>query len=150
MIFWYSAKPIIFLDYISIDKINLIKLKKIINGIQKGCSLSGCNLVGGETAEMPGTYSKDKFDLAGFSLGIVDSKKILKKNNIKVNDIIMAVPSNGLHSNGYSLVRYILRKNNINLNKNNYLKKELIKPTKIYVKEILNLLKKILSMDALI
>ena len=74
-----GAKPIIFLDYISIDKINLIKLKKIINGIQKGCSLSGCNLVGGETAEMPGTYSKDKFDLAGFSLGIVDSKKILKK-----------------------------------------------------------------------
>ena len=70
-----GAKPIIFLDYISIDKINLIKLKKIINGIQKGCSLSGCNLVGGETAEMPSTYSKDKFDLAGFSLGIVDSKK---------------------------------------------------------------------------
>ena len=137
-----GAKPIIFLDYISIDKINLIKLKKIINGIQKGCSLSGCNLVGGETAEMPGTYSKDKFDLAGFSLGIVDSKKILKKNNIKVNDIIMSVPSNWLHSNGYSFVRYILRKNNINLNKNNYLKKELIKPTKIYVKEILNLLKK--------
>ena len=112
-----GAKPLIFLDYISIDKINLIKLKKIINGIKKGCEISGCSLVGGETAEMPGTYSKNKFDLAGFSLGIVESKKLLKKNNIKPNDIIMAVPSNGLHSNGYSMVRNILSKNNININK---------------------------------
>ena len=134
-----GAKPLIFLDYISIDKINLIKLKKIINGIKKGCELSGCSLVGGETAEMPGTYSRNKFDLAGFSLGIVESKKLLKKNNIKPNDIIMAVPSNGLHSNGYSMVRNILSKNNININKISFLKKELIKPTKIYVKEILSL-----------
>ena len=136
-----GAKPLIFLDYISIDKINLIKLKKIIKGIKKGCELSGCSLVGGETAEMPGTYSRNKFDLAGFSLGIVESKKLLKKNNIKPNDIIMAVPSNGLHSNGYSMVRNILSKNNININKTNFLKKELIRPTKIYVKEIVNLLK---------
>ena len=69
-----GAKPIIFLDYISIDKINLVKLKKIINGIHRGCEISGCDLVGGETAEMPGTYSKGKFDLAGFSLGIVTQK----------------------------------------------------------------------------
>ena len=137
----HGAKPLIFLDYISIGKINLIRLKKIINGIKKGCELSGCSLVGGETAEMPGTYSRNKFDLAGFSLGIVESKKLLKKNNIKTNDIIMAVPSNGLHSNGYSMVRNILSKNNININKTNFLKKELIRPTKIYVKEIVNLLK---------
>tara|TARA_Y100000816_G_scaffold239093_1_gene185375 strand:+ start:25 stop:1053 length:1029 start_codon:yes stop_codon:yes gene_type:complete len=137
-----GAKPIIFLDYISIDKINLIKLKKIIGGIKKGCELSECSLVGGETAEMPGTYSKNKFDLAGFSLGIVESKKLIKKNRIKVNDIIMAIPSNGLHSNGYSMVRSVLSKNKININKNNFLKKELLKPTKIYVKEILYLLKK--------
>ena len=138
-----GAKPLIFLDYISIDKINLIKLKKIMNGIKKGCEISGCSLVGGETAEMPGTYSKNKFDLAGFSLGIVESKKLLKKSNIlPENDIIMAVPSNGLHSNGYSMVRNILSKNNININKISFLKKELIKPTKIYVKEILNLLRK--------
>ena len=137
-----GAKPIIFLDYISIDRVNLYKLKKIINGIQKGCKISGCSLVGGETAEMPGTYSRNKFDIAGFSLGIVDSKKLLKKNNIKEHDVIMAVPSNGLHSNGYSLVRNILNRNNININKSNFLKKELLKPTKIYVKEILNLLKK--------
>ena len=138
----HGAKPIIFLDYISIDRVNLYKLKKIIDGIQKGCQISGCSLVGGETAEMPGTYSKNKFDIAGFSLGIVESKKLLKKNHTKENDIIMAVPSNGLHSNGYSLVRNILNRNNIKINQNNFLKKELLKPTKIYVKEILNLLKK--------
>ena len=137
-----GAKPILFLDYISIDKINLIKLKKIIKGIQRGCEISGCSLVGGETAEMPGTYSKNKFDIAGFSLGIVESKKLLKKSNIKQNDVIMAVPSNGLHSNGYSLVRNILNTNKININKNIFLKKELLKPTKIYVKEILKLLEK--------
>ena len=137
-----GAKPIIFLDYISIDKINLAKLKSIIRGIKKGCEISECNLVGGETAEMPGTYTRNKFDIAGFSLGLVESKKLLKKNTIKENDIIMAVPSNGLHSNGYSMVRNILDRNSININKSNFLKSELIKPTKIYVKEILRLLKK--------
>ena len=135
-----GARPIIFLDYISIDKINLKKLKKIIKGIQKGCEISGCSLVGGETAEMPGTYSRNKFDIAGFSLGIVESKKLFKKSNLKENDIIMAIPSNGLHSNGYSLVRNILNKNNISINRNKFLKKELMKPTKIYVKEVLKLL----------
>ena len=137
-----GAKPLIFLDYISIDKINLKKLKKIIKGIQKGCELSGCSLVGGETAEMPGTYSRNKFDIAGFSLGIVESKKLFKKSNIKEKDIIMAIPSNGLHSNGYSLVRKILDKNKVNINRNKYLRRELMKPTKIYVKEVLNLLEK--------
>ena len=137
-----GAKPIIFLDYISIDKINLEKLKTIIKGVQKGCKISGCSLVGGETAEMPGTYSKNKFDIAGFSLGVVETKKLFRKSNIKKNDIVMAIPSNGLHSNGYSLVRNILNKNNININRNNYLKKELMRPTKIYVKEVLNLIKK--------
>ena len=137
-----GAKPIIFLDYISIDKINLSKLKKIIKGIQKGCEISGCSLVGGETAEMPGTYSRNKFDIAGFSLGIVESKKLFKKDNIKEKDIIMAIPSNGIHSNGYSMIRNIINKNKINISRNNFLKKELLKPTKIYVKEILKLFDK--------
>ena len=136
-----GAKPLIFLDYISIDKVSLTKLKSVIKGIQKGCQISECSLVGGETAEMPGTYSKGKFDLAGFSLGIVESKKLFKKSSIKENDIIMAIPSNGLHSNGYSLVRDILSKKKININKNFFLKKELLKPTKIYVKEILSLIR---------
>ena len=134
-----GARPLIFLDYISINKINLKKLKSILVGINKGCNISNCTLVGGETAEMPGTYSKNKFDIAGFAVGIVDKKKILKKNNIKKNDLILAVPASGIHSNGFSLIRYILKKKRINLNKNKYLKKELIRPTKIYVKEVLKL-----------
>ena len=137
-----GAKPLIFLDYISINKVKLNKLKKIIKGIIKGCKISGCELVGGETAEMPGTYSKGKFDIAGFSVGIVDKKKVLDKSKIKNNDLILGIPSNGVHSNGFSLVRYILKKNKIKLKKNKFLKEELIKPTKIYVKEILNLINK--------
>ena len=137
-----GAKPFIFLDYISIDKIILNKLKFIIKGILKGCELSECMLVGGETAEMPGTYTKGKFDLAGFAVGFVNKNNILKKKNLKNGDLILAIPSNGLHSNGYSLVRYILKKNNIKANKNSFLKKELIRPTKIYTKEILDLIKK--------
>ncbi len=137
-----GAKPIFFLDYISINKINLNKLKSIIKGIVKGCELSGCDLVGGETAEMPGTYEKGKFDIAGFAVGIVDKKKILNKEKIKKNDLILAVPSNGIHSNGYSLVRHILKVKKIDLIKKVKLKKELIRPTKIYVKEILNLIDK--------
>ena len=136
-----GAKPLFFLDYISINKINLSKLKSIIKGIVKGCRISNCELVGGETAEMPGTYEKGKFDIAGFAVGLVDESKILKKNKIKNNDLILAVPSSGLHSNGYSLVRSIIAKK-INIKKNRYLKKELIKPTKIYVKEILSLINK--------
>ena len=136
-----GAQPLIFLDYISINKIDLKKLRSIIKGIVKGCRLSNCELVGGETAEMPGTYEKGKFDIAGFAVGIVDQKKILKKNKIKKNHLILAVPSNGIHSNGYSLVRHILKIKKINVKKNNFLKKELIRPTKIYVNEILSLIK---------
>ena len=135
-----GAKPLLFLDYISINKINLPKLKSIIKGIIKGCKISNCELVGGETAEMPGTYEKGKFDIAGFAVGIVDEKKVLDKKNIKKNDLVLAIPSNGVHSNGYSLVRYVLKKENINLKYNKFLKKELLKPTKIYVKEILSLI----------
>ncbi len=133
-----GAKPYLFLDYISVGKINLSKLKNIVRGIVKGCKISDCKLVGGETAEMPGTYTKDKFDIAGFAVGLVEKKKILN-NKIKNNDIILAVPSNGLHSNGFSLVRYLLKKRKINFRKSEFLKDELIRPTKIYVKEISNI-----------
>ena len=136
-----GAKPYLFLDYISINRINLKKLKSIIEGIVKGCKLADCKLVGGETAEMPGTYSSGKFDIAGFSVGIVEKHKILK-DKIKKNDLILGVPSSGLHSNGYSLVRDLIRKKKININKNKYLKKELIKPTKIYVNEVIKLINK--------
>ncbi len=130
-----GAKPLFFLDYIAVGKLNLNKAKSILKGIFKGCEISGCKLIGGETAEMPGIYSKDKFDLAGFSVGIISKKKILDKSNVQKNDIILAIPSDGIHSNGYSLVRSILKKNKIS----NKLKKDILKPTKIYCKEILKL-----------
>ena len=132
-----GARPLFFLDYIAVGKLELNKAKKILKGIFKGCEISKCKLIGGETAEMPGVYSKDKFDLAGFSVGIVSKKKILNKKNVKNNDVVLAIPSNGIHSNGYSLIRKIIEKKKINKN----IKNELLKPTKIYSQEILNLTK---------
>ena len=130
-----GAKPIFFLDYIATCKLELHKFKKILDGIVTGCKLSGCALIGGETAEMPKTYEKGKFDLAGFAVGLVEKKNLLTKNKIKRNNIILAIPSSGLHSNGYSLIHYLLRKK-----KNYYLpkkiKEELTRPTKIYVNEL--------------
>ena len=133
-----GAKPLFFLDYVAVGKLDLNKTKKIIKGIFKGCEISDCKLIGGETAEMPGVYSKNKFDLAGFSVGIVSKKKILQKKNVKPKNIVLAIPSSGIHSNGYSLVRSILKNNKISKN----IKKEILKPTKIYSKEILKLTKK--------
>ena len=130
-----GAKPLFFLDYIALGKLNLRKTKKIISGVFKGCNIADCKLIGGETAEMPGTYSSEKFDIAGFSVGIVSKKKMLNKQKVKNQDIILAISSNGIHSNGYSLIRSILKKEKIN----GQIKKELLKPTKIYTKEILRL-----------
>ena len=129
-----GAKPVFFLDYIAINKLNLNKTKNILDGIVKGCKFADCALIGGETAEMPSTYEKNKFDLAGFSVGLVEKKKLLVKKKIKLNDIILAVPSSGIHSNGFSLVNSILKKKKYKISA--HIKKELIKPTKIYVKEL--------------
>ena len=139
-----GAKPLFFLDYIAVGKLEINKAKKILKGIFRGCSISKCKLIGGETAEMPGVYSKDKFDLAGFSVGIVSKRKILNKKNVKNKDVVLAIPSNGIHSNGYSLVRKII--GNAKINKN--IKNDLLKPTKIYSEEILNLTKKNLISSA--
>ena len=133
-----GAKPLFFLDYIAVGKLNLKKTKKILKGIIKGCSYSNCKLIGGETAEMPGVYSKEKFDLAGFCVGIVSKKKLLNKKNVKVNDIILAIPSSGIHSNGYSLVRSIIKKTKISKD----IRSQLLRPTKIYTKEIIKLSQK--------
>tara|TARA_B100001123_G_C15316930_1_gene1026447 strand:+ start:1737 stop:2774 length:1038 start_codon:yes stop_codon:yes gene_type:complete len=135
-----GAKPIFFLDYIAINKLKLNKVKKILDGIVIGCKSASCALIGGETAEMPGTYQKNKFDLAGFAVGVVEKKNLLTKKKIKLNDVVLAVPSSGLHSNGFSLVRHVLKKKE-NSKIPSTVKKELIKPTKIYVKE-LNLINK--------
>ena len=132
-----GARPLFFLDYIAVGKLKLSKMKKIINGVIKGCEISLCTLVGGETAEMPGIYANDKFDLAGFSVGIVSKKKLLHKKKVSNGNIVLAIPSSGVHSNGYSLIRSILKDTVITKK----LKIELLRPTKIYTKEILNLTK---------
>tara|TARA_B110001454_G_C12704766_1_gene428124 strand:+ start:103 stop:1143 length:1041 start_codon:yes stop_codon:yes gene_type:complete len=134
-----GAKPLFFLDYIAVDKLRLNKVKKILDGIVAGCKLAECSLVGGETAEMPGTYEKNKFDLAGFAIGVVEKKNLLTKDKVKNNDVVLAIPSSGLHSNGFSLVRDILKKNS---KVPSHIKKELLKPTKIYVKELNKINKK--------
>ena len=133
-----GAKPLFFLDYIAVGKLKLGKMKKILKGILKGCEISLCSLVGGETAEMPGIYDDDKFDLAGFSVGIVSKKKLLHKKKVENGNIVLAIPSSGVHSNGYSLIRSII----INKKISNKLKSDLLTPTKIYTKEVLSLTKK--------
>ena len=132
-----GAKPLFFLDYIAVGKLKLDKMKKILNGIVKGCDISLCSLVGGETAEMPGIYDNDKFDLAGFSVGIVSKKKLLHKKKVINGNIVLAIPSSGIHSNGYSLIRSIIKNKKIS----NKLKNDLLTPTKIYTREIINLTK---------
>ena len=132
-----GAKPLFFLDYIAVGKIKIQKLKQILNGIVKGCDISDCSFIGGETAEMPGIYDGNKFDLAGFSVGIVSKKKLLHKKNVLNGDVVLAIPSSGVHSNGYSLIRTILKNQKISRE----IKNELLAPTKIYTKEILNLTK---------
>ena len=134
-----GAKPIFFLDYIATNKIKIKKLKKILDGIVSGCRMADCSLVGGETAEMPQTYAKNKFDLAGFAVGVVEKNKLLSKKKVRANDIVLAVPSSGLHSNGFSLINYIIKKNYSIPGK---IKKELLRPTKIYVKELNKINKK--------
>ena len=144
-----GAKPLIFLDYIACRKNYPEKISEIVKGISKGCVQSNCALIGGETAEMPDFYAKDEYDLAGYSTGIVDKSKIINNSLIKKGDIIIALSSSGIHSNGFSLVRKILNIDNSNIN--NVVKELgkksigeiLLTPTKIYVKPILKLLKKI-------
>ena len=109
--------------------------KKILSGIINGCNQSDCELIGGETAEMPGVYANNKFDLAGFTVGIVSKKKILGKEKVRVGNKILAIPSTGPHSNGYSLIRKIIKNRRLSRKIIN----QLIMPTKIYVKEIMKL-----------
>ena len=133
-----GARPLFFLDYIAIGKVKLNKMKKIIKGIINGCKISDCVLVGGETAEMPGTYGENKFDLAGFTVGLVSKNKLVTEKKVKGNNFILAVPCSGLHSNGFSLVRNVMKNSKINKK----IKNELLKPTKIYTKEVLRLVDK--------
>ena len=130
-----GAKPLFFLDYYATSKLNIKKSFDIIKGIAEGCKISEMSLIGGETAEMPKVYKKDDFDIAGFCIGIIEKKDILPKKNIAQVDCVIGIRSNGLHSNGYSLINYMLDKNKIKLNSligKSKLSSLLIKPTKIY------------------
>ena len=135
------------MDYFATGQLSNSIAKKIIKSISDGCIESNCALIGGETAEMPGLYEKGHFDLAGFSVGVVERNKLLPKQNIKKGDLLIGLPSNGLHSNGYSLVRNIINQKNINVSlpmsdkSGETIVKNLLRPTKIYVKLILELLK---------
>ncbi|MDR1627891.1 MAG: phosphoribosylformylglycinamidine cyclo-ligase [Oscillospiraceae bacterium] len=144
-----GAKPMFFLDYIACGKNIPEKIEKIVSGIAKGCVQAGCSLIGGETAEMPGFYSENEYDLAGFSVGIVEKEKIIKKEDVKEGDIIIALASSGVHSNGFSLVRKIFNTPNIDLKSprkelnNKSIGETLLMPTKIYANSVLRLIKHI-------
>lgn len=140
-----GAKPLFFLDYIAVGKNYPEKIAEIVSGIAEGCIQSGCVLTGGETAEMPGFYPIDEYDLAGFAVGVVDKDKIIQPNEQKAGDVLIALKSSGVHSNGFSLVRKVFTVNGQTLARyfsdlTCTLGECLITPTKIYVKAILNLL----------
>ena len=143
-----GAKPLFFLDYIATGKLDKKKLLEVVKGISYSCRENSCALLGGETAEMPGFYSKNKYDLAGFCVGIVDEDKLINGSRVAENDLIIALKSDGIHSNGFSLVRKIIQNTNAidkefeKINQLNFYD-ELLKPTKIYN----NLIKQILSED---
>ncbi|MCH7949588.1 MAG: phosphoribosylformylglycinamidine cyclo-ligase [Candidatus Dadabacteria bacterium] len=140
-----GAEPLFFLDYIATSKLNPKEGAEIVKGIVEGCKQAGCALLGGETAEMPGFYKKDEFDLAGFVVGIVDKEQVIDGSDVKAGDAVIGIASSGLHSNGYSLARKVLlgRKKYKLSDKPKPLKRslanELLEPTRIYVKSILNL-----------
>ncbi|WP_442860793.1 phosphoribosylformylglycinamidine cyclo-ligase [Alkaliphilus sp. B6464] len=144
-----GGKPLFFLDYIATGKLVGEKIAQIVGGIAEGCKLAGSALIGGETAEMPGLYKEDEYDLAGFAVGIVDKADIITGKNIEAGDIILALPSSGIHSNGYSLVRKLFF-DILDMKTTDYVEEfgqtlgeVLLTPTKIYVNQILSLIKDI-------
>ncbi len=143
-----GAKPLFFLDYIAVGKNIPEQVATIVKGIADGCEQAGCALIGGETAEMPGFYPVGEYDVAGYATGVVDKSKILDSKNVSAGDIIIALPSSGVHSNGFSLIRKIFNLNESNINANipglgTTLGEALITPTRIYVKPVLELISKV-------
>ncbi len=144
-----GAKPLLFLDYIACGKNYPEKIAQLVAGVAEGCVQSGASLTGGETAEMPGFYPEDEYDLAGFAVGVVDKDKILDNNKVAEGDVIIALPSSGVHSNGFSLVRKVFDVENADLKApvealgGASLGETLLTPTKIYVKPVLALLEEV-------
>jgi len=131
-----GAQPLFFLDYVAFTKVKEDILVDVVSGINKGCLESGCSLIGGETAQMPGMYKEGEYDIAGFCVGVVEKEKIINGDKIKAGDKIIGIASSGLHSNGYSLVRKVLGVTELKR-----MSAELLKPTRIYVKPVLELLR---------
>ena len=144
-----GAKPLFFLDYIACGKNYPEKIAAIVGGVAEGCVQSGCELIGGETAEMPGFYPIDEYDLAGFTVGAVDKSKVINNKSMKAGDVVIALPSSGVHSNGFSLVRKVFDVENCDLKAPNEklggksLGETLLTPTKIYVKPMLALMNEV-------
>lgn len=142
-----GANPMFFLDYMAMGRLNVERGKVLVSGMARGCKEAGCALIGGETAEMPGIYRDDEYDLAGFGVGIVDSDKIIDGSRISAKDVLIGLHSSGVHSNGYSLVRKVLfdqEKLDIDAyieDLGKTLAEELLTPTRIYVKSVMNILR---------
>jgi len=146
-----GAEPLLFLDYYVTDKLQVETASKVIEGIAKGCSMANCSLVGGETAEHPGSFPENSFDLAGFSLGVVDEEDLIGVEGAKNGDILIGISSSGFHSNGFSLIRKVLEDFDISLDQNiegESLGNVLLKPTNIYVQEVLSL-KKLVNISSI-
>lgn len=145
----HGAEPLFFLDYIALGKLRPGLVEDLVKGISQGCLEAGCALIGGETAEMPGFYEGDKYDLAGFAVGVVERSKLLDGQNLKAGDVVLGLPSSGLHSNGYSLAREaLLSRAGLGLEQHipelgRTLGEELLKPTRIYVKTVQKLLEQV-------
>lgn len=144
-----GAEPLLFLDYVAVGKNKPAVVEAIVSGVAEGCRQAGCALVGGETAEMPGMYTEDDYDIAGFTVGAVEKDKLIDCSKVTVGDVLIGIGSSGVHSNGFSLVRKIIYDNKLNLDEkypetgNKTLGEVLLTPTKIYVKPVLEVLKNI-------
>ena len=144
-----GARPLFFLDYVAVGKNYPERIAQIVKGVADGCVSAGCSLIGGETAEMPGFYPQDEYDLAGFCVGLVERSKILDPVNVREGDAVIALPSSGIHSNGYSLVRKVFAAHDLKAYVPELAKtlgEELLTPTRIYVKDILPVIDRVKSL----
>lgn len=138
-----GAEPLFFLDYLAVGKVEPNRLAEVVGGVARGCEMAGCALIGGETAEMPGFYAEDEYDIAGFSVGVVNRNQLIDGSKIQAGDVLIGLPSTGLHSNGYSLARKVFEAYSLDKvfpELGEPLGEALLRPTRIYVKSILPLL----------
>ncbi len=142
-----GAEPLLFLDYVAVGHNEPYKIEAIVAGVAEGCRQAGCALVGGETAEMPGMYSDGEYDIAGFTCGVVEKSRLIDGQKVKVGDVLIGIASSGVHSNGFSLVRKVVKDAGLNLKEayeelgNNLLGEVLLTPTRIYVKQVLEVIR---------